>query len=175
MRELILLLAAVLIHEAGHLSAARLLKIPLISFRLNPAGGIMTFDFSHTSYLREAVVHLSGPAAGLLAAFAGYKISDDVFFTGISITLSLVNLLPIDGLDGGGILRCVLNGFCPPEIVWRIGQIVSMAGVCLLWTAVLWIELRVTANVGLLAFAVYLLMRNVKLPAETKDKSRRRM
>lgn len=162
MSELFTLLAALLIHELGHLLAARALGIPLVRFRLAPVGGVMTFDFSGTAYLKEAAVHLSGPLAGLISGGIAAILSADPFFAGISVVLACVNLLPIRGLDGGGILRCVLSRFLFPDTVWRICGILSAAGVLLLWTAVLWIELRVTANLGLAAFAAALLLNETK-------------
>ena len=113
MNELIALAAALVIHELGHLLAAKILGIPLVRFRLNPMGGVMTFDFSRSAYEREAAVHFSGPAAGLISGVIGWRILQDPFFTGISVVLACVNLLPIRGLDGGGILRCVLSQNLP--------------------------------------------------------------
>ena len=166
MNELLYLIVALAIHELGHLAAAKLFGIPLVRFRLNPAGGVMTFDFSRTSYLREAAVHLSGPFAGLLSAAVGWIFLRNFFFTGISVTLAAVNLLPIRGLDGGGVLRCLLNRFCLPDPAWRIGRICSISGVLLLWTAVLWIQLRVRANLELMVFAAALLLKETKTPED---------
>lgn len=166
MSELFALICAIVIHELGHLGAARILGIPLVRFRLNPLGGVLTFDFSRISYGREAAVHLSGPLAGLVSGAVGGMLAKDCFFTGISVVLACVNLLPIRGLDGGGILRCVLSRFCNPDTVWRIGEICSVTGVLLLWSAVLWIELRVTANLGLMAFAAMLLLKETKRPED---------
>ena len=167
MNELIALAAALVIHELGHLLAAKILGIPLVRFRLNPMGGVMTFDFSRSAYEREAAVHFSGPAAGLISGVIGWRILQDPFFTGISVVLACVNLLPIRGLDGGGILRCVLSRFLSPDAVWKVCGICSAAGVLMLWTAVLWIELRVTANLGLAAFAAALLLHETKIPEDS--------
>lgn len=166
MNELFALTAALFLHELGHLAAAKILGIPLVRFRLSPMGGVMSFDFSRSTYGREAAVHFAGPLAGLLSAAVGWLILHDFFFTGISVTLACVNLLPIRGLDGGGILSCLLNRFLSPETAWHIAEICSVGGILLLWTAVLWIELRVTANMGLLAFAVVLLLNHTKRPED---------
>ncbi|MBQ8186002.1 MAG: hypothetical protein IJ037_03925 [Clostridia bacterium] len=166
MNELLALMAALVIHELGHLAAAKILGVPLVRFRLSPMGGVMSFDFSHSTYGREAAVHLAGPFAGILSAAVGWFVLRDFFFTGISVTLACVNLLPVIGLDGGGMLSCLLNRFLTPEQAWRISENCSVGGILLLWTAVLWIELRVTANMGLLAFAVFLLLNQTKRPED---------
>ena len=165
MNNLIAWIAALIIHETGHLLVSRMMGIPLVCFRLNPVGGVMTFDFTGVGYGKEAAVHFSGPAAGLISAVIGI-LCGEVFFSGISAVLAFVNLLPVRGLDGGGILRCILSLFFLPDTVWRVCRILSAAGVLLLWTAVLWIEMRVGANIGLLAFVVTLLLRETKRPEE---------
>ncbi len=167
MNELIALASALMIHELGHFLAAKILGIPLVRFRPDPMGGIMTFDFSRSTYGREAAVHFSGPAAGLISGAMGWMILTDPFFTGISVVLACVNLLPIRGLDGGGILRCVLSRFLSPDTAWKICGVCSICGILLLWTAVLWIELRVTANLGLMAFAAALLLNSTKRPEDS--------
>lgn len=154
MRETLSLLLALLWHEAGHLAAAKLCGTPLRSFELRFPGAAFTFDFSRAGYLREAAVHFGGPAAGLLAAWAaaawfGGRAS---FFIGASLAAALVNLLPIEGFDGGGIVRCLLERFLPPDFAWRIGRAISVLAVLLLWAAVLWAELRLGANLSLLLF-----------------------
>ena len=154
MTETFSLAAALLLHEAGHLGAARLCGIPLRSCELRLTGAALTFDFSRSGYGREALVHLGGPLSGIASAasallFFGGRAAT---FAGLSAVLSLVNLLPVEGLDGGGVLLCLLNRFLPPDAAWRIGKTLSALGILALWTAVLWMELRVRANLSLLLF-----------------------
>ena len=164
--ELFALICAIALHELGHLTAAKFLGIPLVRFRLNPMGGVMTFDFSNTSYGWEAAVHFSGPLAGLVSGAVGWLLTKSSFFAGISAVLACVNLMPIQGLDGGGIVCCLLNRFCSPDTAWKIGKIGSASGVLLLWAAVLWIQMRVTANLGLMAFVMVLLLNETKRPED---------
>lgn len=166
MNEIFALIAALGIHEAGHLLTAHVFGIRLIRFRISPVGGVLTFDFSSTGYLREAAVHFGGPLAGLIAGAAAAYFPGTSFFSGISAVLAVVNLFPVRGLDGGGICRCVLSRFLLPDTVWRVCGILSAAGVLLLWTAVLWTELRVRANLGLAAFAAALLLNETKRPED---------
>lgn len=148
-------LAAILLHEAGHLAAAKLCGIPLRAWEIRPTGLSLTFDFSRAGYLREALVHVGGPAAGLIAASLSSVFGERAyFFSGLNAVLALVNLLPADGFDGGGILRCLLSCFLLPDTVWRIGRIVSAAGIGLLWAASVRIALRTSANPAVMLFPI---------------------
>ena len=109
MSGILAFLAAVVLHEAGHLAAARLLGIPVRRGGGSIGGLRLVFDFSRTGYLREAAVHLAGPLAGLLGAATASRVPGLGTFGGISLLCAAVNLLPCEGLDGGGILRCLLN------------------------------------------------------------------
>lgn len=150
---------AILLHEMGHLLTAKCLGIPVRSVAFRLTGAALTFDFSHTTYLREALVHLGGPGAGILsAAVASLLLGKRAdFFAGLSLTLAAVNLLPVGGFDGGGLLRCLLSAVFLPDTVWRIGHLCSVTAVLVLWGAVLWIEMRMQANLSLLAFTLCVL------------------
>ena len=160
MTELILLLTAAVLHEAGHILCAVLLNIPFSGFVFRPCGAVMTFDFSGTTYFRELCVHLAGPGTGILSAVLALTVFGDaaVYFAGLSVCLAALNLLPIRGLDGGGALYCLLSPVLPPDCVCRVCRSVSAAVTLFLWTAVLWMELRVRAGISLLLFVVYMMI-----------------
>ncbi len=80
------------------------------------------------------------------------------YFSGISVVLAVVNLLPVRGFDGGGVLHCLLSAVFPPEWSDKICRRVSLLMTLLLWTAVLWVELRVRADVYLLCFVLYIMI-----------------
>ncbi|MGN1346759.1 MAG: site-2 protease family protein [Eubacteriales bacterium] len=160
MTEILLLLAAAVLHETGHVLCAAWFGIPFSGLSLRPCGAALRFNFSQTTYFRELCVHLAGGAAGLLSAVLALFFFGKaaVCFVGISLCLTWLNLLPIEGFDGGGALYCLLVLLGPPERAYGICRVVSLAAVLLLWTAVLWVELRVRANAALLLFVVYLLI-----------------
>ena len=145
----------------GHIVFAKLMGVPLVSFSVNPIGASMRFDFTGVGYGREATVHLGGSAAGMLAALLVVLVLGDVghSFCGISTVLSAINLLPIKGFDGGGVLFCILSAILLPDTAERISRAVSRVFLLLLWAAVLWIELRVGANLSLLAFVLFFILK----------------
>ena len=166
MTELFLFLLAAGVHELGHILCAALLNIPRTGFALCPYGAVMTFDFSGTTYGRELCVHLAGGGWGILWAVLALGLFGDtaVRFAGFSVSLALLNFLPVRGFDGGGILTCLLNAAeVSPERAERIGRGISIGFTVLLWTAVLWIELWVRADVSLLCFLLYVLIFHAEI------------
>ncbi len=161
----LMLVLAVLIHEGGHILAARLVKAPLTSLSCGIHGFSLSFDFTSLSYPKECFILLSGSGAGLLSAAFAYGLTPAfAYFSAASAVLALVNLLPIRGLDGGEALACLLNCFLLPDRAHGVCKIVSWAAAILFWLCVLWIQLRIHPNLSLLAASFYLLWRLVKTP-----------
>lgn len=167
MAELLLMLTAAVLHELGHVLCAVLLNIPLSGLSLRPCGAVMTFDFSKTTYFRELCVHLAGGFFGILSAVLALSAfgSAAVTFAGMSVCLTVMNLLPIEGFDGGGALYCLLAMMFPryPDRVYAVCRAVSVVSVVLLWTLVLWVELRVRAGAALLMFVLYVMIFHTKI------------
>ena len=164
MTEIIIFAVAVVLHECGHIIAAGLLGAKLVSIRSGGIGAVMSYDFSVCSYVREAVVHLAGPLLSLLSAIAvGMMYGNQAYYLcGVSATLAIVNLLPIRGFDGGGVMKCILSRFLMPDTAWRICRVLSAGGIIILWMAVLWIEMRCNGNLALIVFVLFIMMGQIK-------------
>jgi stage IV sporulation protein FB len=104
-----LLLSAVL-HEIGHYAVIRLLGGRVMRLSLGITGACMEYEAVGLSYADEAIIAMAGPAVNIMAAFAfaGYAklfcASEAYFFSGVSLSLGVFNLLPAQQLDGGRIL-----------------------------------------------------------------------
>ncbi len=120
--QLAALFICVLVHEAGHLIAARLLGAGDI--RLRP--GVFGFEISYApltlSPWRKCVTALAGPFAGAVLWHA-LRTAPWAMASGaarLSLVLSLVNLLPLSLLDGGalchGALCCVVDSVMADRI-----------------------------------------------------------
>ncbi len=158
----LMLVFAVLIHEMGHILAARLVKAPITSLSVGVHGFSMAFDFTALSYGKECFVILSGSVTGLLTAAIAYGISDSLaYFSLVSAVMALLNLLPIRGLDGGEALSCILGCFFLPDRSCRICKAVSWIAAVMFWLAVIWIQLRIHPNLSLLAASFYFLWRSL--------------
>lgn len=102
-------LLPVAVHELGHLFALWLLGLPLRGFRIELRGLCIEYGGS-AGALAQALAAAAGPLAGIVFAFAASRVgnrleSDWLCLTaGVSLLLSLFNLLPALPLDGGTIL-----------------------------------------------------------------------
>jgi len=142
----------VLLHEGGHLAAARFFRIPMRRGRGGAFGIRLTFDFSRAGWGREAAVHLAGPGAGFFTAAVFSRI--DPAFSAVNAGLAFVNLLPFEGFDGGGALLCVLLSRTDPAKASRLASWVSAAARGLLWLAAARLALLPEPDAGLLLFAL---------------------
>lgn len=112
---LLAILLPVAVHELGHILAIRLCCGQLRSVQAELTGICISYT-GCSGALDRILCALSGPAAGLIyawgAAQLGERLENDMLLlsSGISLALSLFNLLPCLPLDGGQITQelCIL-------------------------------------------------------------------
>ena len=134
--ELSAILAAVIVHELGHIVMLRLYGLRIRCFCVDLRGfcieyGGLCSDWGHI------VSAFAGPAAGLAYAFAasyfGRRCGNEVLTlsAGVSLLLSLFNLLPILPLDGGRIFSLaaaeLLGGRRGDKLTRTLGLALSAA------------------------------------------------
>ncbi|WP_324667819.1 M50 family metallopeptidase [Geochorda subterranea] len=156
-----MLFAAVLLHEAGHVVAARLRGIPIRDVVLMPFGGVAYLDEAELAEPAvESRVALGGPLASLALGailLAGAWVVETAGaapggarpvveagvawlrrWAGDHLGLGLFNLLPVFPLDGGRLVRAALArrlGFRQATgLVGRLGELAGavMTGAALL-------------------------------------------
>ena len=115
---------ALLLHESGHLLAAKAMGEALCELRLSPLGAALRLSGPPASRSSEAFLAAAGPAASLL--FATVTAGLLYFFPTLSflrglyryhLALAAVNLLPALPLDGGRLFRCALGAVFPLRAV----------------------------------------------------------
>ncbi len=180
-KVLIVYFLAALLHEIGHLTAAKLLKLRVTEIRFDFSGVRICIDEKITSYKEEFLLALSGPLANLLSAITAMGIcmanghsSEEVLKSGesflndgegsplgiagffiISAIVQLVtNLLPIESFDGGRMLYCAVSFFAGERAGERISSIMSAFAAFLLWTVALYLMLKISAGLGIYVFAL---------------------
>ena len=136
------LLAAILVHELGHWMGARLTGVTLR--RLEGSGGGFHLDFSleTVSYEKELAVLLAGSLLGVLSVL----VCRNPDYRTCALCLNLVNLLPLPGLDGGGVLAALLQRRLDVFYAEKICRRVFAGMGLLLWLGGMWIALRVGPN-----------------------------
>ncbi len=159
-------IAAVLLpaaaHELGHAAALALMGLKISGFRLELRGFCMEYS-GYTGPAGHAMAAVCGPVAGLWYAWAASWLGNRLdspwlcLTAGVSLLLSLFNLLPALPLDGGRVLAqlsCALLGQKRGE---RLTRSVSLGTGAALLAAGLWQMLR-GRGAGLCLAAVWLLL-----------------
>ncbi|MBQ5662524.1 MAG: site-2 protease family protein, partial [Clostridia bacterium] len=127
---------AALLHEAGHLTAAAFLHVPIASLRPDALGARLEVKGRMLSYGEEWILCAFGPLFSLLGAAAGALLwASSVrarIFSCASLLLGLLNLLPIFSFDGGRMLACALSFVARPQVAERILRAVSFVFLILL-------------------------------------------
>lgn len=156
------LLAAVL-HELGHLAVMYAFKVPPREVCLNPFGiEIVEQETRARSYGKDVLICLAGPAANGIAWLAGWIIQqgcgaamEDWLLANLAI--GLMNLVPIDSLDGGQALYAALCIRHSERFAGRMVLIVSFVILLPLTTAGFFLLLQSRYNFSLLLIGLYLM------------------
>ena len=140
---ILVLFGCVVLHEFGHIWAARRYGIRTPDVTLLPIGGVASMERMPEKPTQEIVVALAGPAvnlliAAVLIAILGIRFDlGQMSFEGLqagfwaqvaiaNIVLLVFNLIPAFPMDGGRVLRALLViwlGFGPAtRVAARIGQ-----------------------------------------------------
>ena len=158
------LLFAVSLHEIGHVVGARLAKISLRELKLGIFGAGLHTESSLISYKKEIILSLFGPLANfisiaLFTLIAPTALRGNVFcdnFLLSSLSLGVLNLLPIESFDGGRILSAVLSFFTSPTAAAKAISVVTLIIIFSLWTLSVNILIRASSSISLFVFSAYL-------------------
>ncbi len=158
--------AAALIHELGHLAAARLLHIEMGKMTISGVGARLFLGSGLLSYRDEALIAAAGPTANLLSfaclfPFLRWWPSADrlLFFAAASLFLALVNLLPLRGFDGGRVLNAVLSSFVGEDFAGRILGPINAVCTVFVWCGASSLCLVSNGNLSLLILSAFLIFR----------------
>lgn len=149
-------LLACVVHELGHVAAARCFGGRVERLSLTAVGAELSFSYrAPLTYGRDSLVALAGPGANLLLGGLFYWQGRHLPAV-LSLGLGVFNLLPILPLDGGRVLYGLLAERLDPD--WADRLLTAFAG-CLVGVlaGVGTIAAVHYANVSLLLTALWLL------------------
>lgn len=108
-------LSSILLHEFAHLLVGILMGFKIKMISINPFGIKLEFyDFKKKNkFIKKVILNLAGPISNFILAIIfsifeiDYNFKIDIVYT--NMALGIFNLLPIMPLDGGKILKEILN------------------------------------------------------------------
>lgn len=151
------------LHEMGHLYFMFLFRQRVNSVTFGAFGVRIDRQMSAAlSYKKEAVIALGGILVNFIIAFTGilfYYLWGSIFalkLTAVNIIIALFNMIPLDTLDIGRVLRYTLLCSIDENKCDRILTVISSVCVNLLAGISIFYSLTVGFNPSLIATSVYL-------------------
>ncbi len=147
-------------HELGHLCAAKALRIPIRSLRLDLLGARMDAAGRMLSYGEEWLLCAAGPIfsfvlSACLSVF--WEVSRfSQLLSCASFVLGLLNLLPIRSFDGGRMLASALSASFGETVSDYVLKLCSFLCLFLLWAVSVYFLLTVGDGLSLFCFSMSL-------------------
>ena len=157
-------LLAALIHELGHLFAAKIFKIKLTELKIDFLGARLMVSKNIISYSKEIALCAFGPIFNFLSAIIVYVTSNNFqadyprirFFIFASVALGVLNLMPIKSFDGGRITEAALCFVLSPSSAKKAVEVLSFITVFLLWCLSVYFLLIYSSSLSLFVFSISL-------------------
>lgn len=148
---------AAIVHELGHIAAAKAAGIRIEGMHLGLLGARLSLSDGVISYGKEAAVALAGPGINIFCAML-FRMSFPAFCE-FSLLLGVLNLLPIVSFDGYRILYCIISKLSNSLAAERVLKVVSLGFIFMLWLISVYFLIRYKANVSLFVFACALFIK----------------
>lgn len=157
-------LIAAFLHETGHILTTRIFEINIMSVTIYPLGADIQIR-DNVSYGKNILIALSGPLANILTILL-CEISlrllpeQHIFIANhiasSSLSLAVINLLPIKGFDGGSILSGVTALLFSEDTALFLQNTTSFITIIFLWLISMYILLTVSSGISLFALCAFM-------------------
>ena len=135
-KEFFIISFLIIIHELGHTIIAIIFKIEIKEIYIYPLGGISKFNMNlNINPIKEFLILIMGPIFQTIAYYILLVILKDKtdIIRIYHISILGFNLLPIYPLDGGKILKLILDRFISFRLSYKIVIIISYILVFIIW------------------------------------------
>jgi len=154
----VLPLLAALLHEAGHLCAMLLTHRKIACITLYPFGADIRAQ-GMGSYAQDLLISAAGILANLIgclfcAPHLEYMGAQCFFFS--NLLLAILNLLPVETLDGAAILSAILLRFFDWERVQGWLRRISFVSLILLWLVATYLLFFTASSFSFFTMTLYL-------------------
>ena len=157
MPQLCACFSAATIHELGHIAAAKLLGINLSHLKLDVLGARLDVTGHLCSYPAMVALCAAGPLINCVCFALVLPFSEQVGwineFCMASLSHGILNLIPIQGFDGGRIVHGILSSILPVETVDRICAWLGFISLICMWMLSVWLILRTASSLTLFVFS----------------------
>ena len=162
-RTFLPMICAIAVHELGHLFFARILKIKVRELKLGIFGARILPEGQLYSYRNEFLLSLGGPLFNIIAYFLSHSIFASPpsmrTFEVYSLSLAILNFLPIQEFDGSRMLTSLLMTRLEATTVEIIIRSLSFICIFTLWSISVYILMRISASLNLFIFSISLFAR----------------
>ena len=150
-------LCAAAIHELGHIAAANLFAINLSHMKLDILGARLKTSGRLCSYPALIALCFAGPFVNFLCFALAFPFCEHADwlkeFCMASLSLGFINLIPIQGFDGGRIVHGFLSMLFSVGTVERVCGFLSFCSLLCMWLLSVWMMLRTGSSLTLFVFS----------------------
>lgn len=146
------------IHELGHLIAGVSLGLKVKNINIMPFGVSINFeDYSNRYVIKKIIIAMAGPLINLIIVILGIcnEWEEDIIYS--NVLIGMFNLIPLYPLDGGRILKCIVQLTSNSKEAEIITYKLSNTLIIIL-TIISSIVILLVQNIGILMILGYLWM-----------------
>ena len=159
----LMIFAAILIHEAGHIAAIGIIGGKIERIDITPFGLIIRRSRLISSYTNDFFVYISGPAVNCVFALAFLPCLSALdnplsLFAFQNLSFGLLNLLPVSSLDGGRAIESLILINHDEEAARRCTKILSAVVLLCAWIAAIYFLLFTGSGISIFLFSFWLLL-----------------